>query len=108
MQLIQRALATSLAHLIALATPFADVPGHDDWSVHNVRLQTDRNGNPVLSIVYDWDSLTVARETDILGIAAAIFTVTFDLEVVPRFHTRDEMVAFVRPMTSLLTMLHSD
>lgn len=118
---VRRALATSLAHLMALATPFADlaglpqheyptngawglphnvlfdfdstwqgaewideiaiasahnaqrapsrvVVGHRDWSMHNVRLQTDKNGNPVMSVVYDWDSLAVAREADIVGV----------------------------------------
>jgi hypothetical protein len=146
--LVRRAMATSLAQLVALATPFADLPdlprhdypsngafgrphnvlfdfhatrlgaewideiaiasahiaqrapnilvvGHRDWSMHNVRVQYDANANPVMSAVYDWDSLGVARETDIVGIAAATFTVTWDLEVVPRFPTRDEMAAFV-------------
>lgn len=145
---VRRALATSLAHLIALATPFADlaglprhdyptngafgpahnvlfdfhatrlgaewideiaiasahaaqrapsriVVGHRDWSMHNVRLHTDREGNPVVSVVYDWDSLAVARETDIVGMAAATFPITWDLNVVPRLPTRDEMAAFV-------------
>lgn len=49
----------------------------------------------VITVVYDWDSLAVARETDVVGMAAAIFLVTWDLELVPRFPTRDEMMAFV-------------
>lgn len=145
---LRRALATSLAQLVALATPFADLPelprhdyptnsafgaahnilfdfhasrrgaewideiaiasariaqqspstvviGHRDWSMHNLRLQNDANADPAVSAVYDWDSLAVARETDIVGMAAAMFTVTWSLDVVPRFPTREEMVAFV-------------
>ena len=145
---VRRALATTLAQLVTLATPFADLPGlprheypanaafgtahnilfdfqatrrgaewideiaiasahiaqggpntivvgHPDWSMHNVRLQNDPSGNPAVSAVYDWDSLTVARETDIVGMAAAIFTATWELDVVPRFPTREEMAAFV-------------
>lgn len=146
--LVRRAMATSLAQLVALATPYADLPGllrheypangafgpahnilfdfeatrrgaewideiaiasariaqqapgtvvvgHRDWSMHNVRLQNDEDGNPAVSAVYDWDSLTVGRETDIVGIAAAIFCVTWELEVVPRFPSRAETAAFV-------------
>jgi hypothetical protein len=63
--------------------------------MHNVRLQADRNGNTAVAVVYDWDSLSVARETDVVGMAAAIFSATWDLDVVPRFPTRDEMMAFV-------------
>ena len=145
---VRRAMATSLAHLIALATPFADrcnlpqhdypahgtwgpthnvlfdfhatrrgaewidevatasaliaqrgsgrrVVGHRDWSVKNMRFHGDPAGNPVVSAVYDWDSLAVARETDVVGMAAATFTVTWELPVVPLFPTRDEMAAFV-------------
>ena len=144
----RRALATSLARLITLATPFADLPGlprhdyptngafgpahnvlfdfhatrrgaewideiaaesarvaqrgpntmvvgHRDWSVKNVRFQRHADGDPVVSAVYDWDSLALARETDIVGMAAASFTVTWDLDVVPRSPTRHEMAAFV-------------
>lgn len=145
---VRRALASSLAQLIALASPFADLPalprhdypangafgpahnilfdfqgtargaewideiaiasahiagrapntvvvGHRDWSMHNVRLQNDARGNPAISAVYDWDSLAVARETDVVGMAAAIFTATWELDVVPRFPTREEMAEFV-------------
>jgi len=145
---VRRALATALAQLVTLATPFADLPGlprhefpansafgpahnilfdfqatgrgaewideiaiasahiaqralttvvvgHRDWSMHNLRLQADACGNPAVSVVYDWDSLVLARETDIVGMAAAIFTATWDLDVVPRFPRREEMAAFV-------------
>jgi hypothetical protein len=80
---------------IAQRAPNTVVVGHRDWSMHNVRLQNDATGNPAVSAVYDWDSLAVARETDIVGMAAAIFTATWDLDVVPRFPTHEEMAAFV-------------
>jgi hypothetical protein len=145
---VRREMAASLARLIALATPFANlsglarldyptngafgiahnvlfdfqatrrgaewideiaiasaqraqggpsrvVVGHRDWSMHNVRLRTDGSGAPTMSVVYDWDSLAVARETDIVGMAAVTYPVTWDLEIVPRFPTHDEMLAFV-------------
>lgn len=80
---------------IAQRAPKMIVVGHRDWSMHNVRLQNDASGNPAVSVVYDWDSLAVAPETDIVGMAAAIFTATWELDVVPRFPTREEMAAFV-------------
>jgi hypothetical protein len=70
--------------------------------MHNVRLQNAAKANPTISAVYDWDSLAVARETDIVGMAAAIFTVTWDMDVVPRFPTREEMAAFVADYEELV------
>jgi hypothetical protein len=87
-------IAIAAAHR-AQAGPSRMVVGHRDWSMHNVRLHLDENGAPTMSVVYDWDSLVVARETDVVGVAAAIYPVTWDLEIVPRFPTRDEMLAFV-------------
>jgi hypothetical protein len=87
-------IAIAAAHR-AQAGPGRMVVGHRDWSMHNVRLRTDEKGAPSMSVVYDWDSLVVARETDVVGMAAAIYPVTWDLQIVPRFPTHDEMLAFV-------------
>ncbi|MFC5464811.1 phosphotransferase [Lederbergia graminis] len=51
------------------------VIGHADWSLKNLRLQ----GNKVV-MVYDWDSLTLEDELNLLGIAAATFPTSWDIE----------------------------
>ncbi|SEM51411.1 phosphotransferase [Paenibacillus sp. OV219] len=53
-----------------------EVLGHLDWSLKHFRF----NGNDV-AVVYDWDSLKLEDELNVLGIAAATFTTTWDIPV---------------------------
>ena len=73
--------------------------GHRDWSVKNVRIDGAVDGSddalPAVTAVYDWDSLVLAREPEIVGMAAATFRTTWDSPAMRRFATADEMVAFV-------------
>jgi hypothetical protein len=142
------AMAATLARLIALATPYKDLPGlpehgyregavwgsahnvlfdfaatglgaewideiaevsaqsarqaegrivlgHRDWSAKNVRFAFDVDGTPCVSAVYDWDSLALAREPEIVGMAAASFTATWDVPVARVVPTPSDMVAFI-------------
>ena len=65
------------------------VAGHADWSAKHFRFV-----DGVVRVVYDWDSLTHAFEERIVGIAAATFTFTWELDV-PLAPTPDESRAFV-------------
>lgn len=55
----------------------ADVVGHADWSAKHFRFHED-----AISAVYDWDSLVLAPEPVLLGVAAATFPYHETLEVV--------------------------
>jgi hypothetical protein len=66
------------------------VLGHRDWRVQNMRFADDD-----VSAVYDWDSLTVALEPEIVGMAAATFTKTDDIEVERALPTPAAMAAFI-------------
>jgi len=48
-----------------------------------------------VSVVYDWDALTVAREPEIVGMAAATFTDTSELPVERMRPTPAGMAAFI-------------
>jgi hypothetical protein len=67
------------------------VVGHRDWRVQNMRF--DRGE---VSAVYDWDSLTVALEPEIVAMAAATFPNTDEILVERRLPTLEEMAAFIR------------
>jgi hypothetical protein len=75
------------------------VIGHRDWSVQNVRVDAavDGSNDGLLTVtaVYVWDCLVLAREPELVGMAAATFRTTWDSPATRRFATSDEMVAFV-------------
>jgi len=66
------------------------VLGHRDWRVQNMRFAHGR-----VSAVFDWDSLTVALEPEIVGMAAATFTRTDDIPVERVLPTPASMAAFI-------------
>jgi hypothetical protein len=65
------------------------VIGHRDWTVKHCRFVADD-----LRVVYDWDSLGLMPEPELVGHAAAHFTTTWQLEV-PLIPSPDEARAFV-------------
>lgn len=67
------------------------VLGHRDWRVQNMRF----HGGQV-SAVFDWDSLTVAREPEIVAMAAATFTRTDEIPVERSLPTPAQMAAFIQ------------
>lgn len=140
---LRRAMAASLARMVALAEPFVDLPGlprhgypqgrvwdaahnalfdfqataagaewidriavaaadaaragegrrvvgHRDWRVQNMRFQDGR-----VSAVFDWDSLTVALEPEIVAMAAATYTRTTSIPVERSLPTPAQMAAFI-------------
>lgn len=66
------------------------VIGHTDWSVKHFRFLDDE-----VRVIYDWDSLRLVREADLVGGAAATFTYTEHLDV-PRWPSGEEARAFAR------------
>lgn len=66
------------------------VIGHTDWSVKHFRFAGD-----AVRVIYDWDSLRVVGEADLVGSAAATFTYTEHLDV-PRWPGGAEARAFAR------------
>jgi hypothetical protein len=72
-----------------LPRPAELVVGHTDWKVKHCRFAGDE-----LRVVYDWDSLGLMGEADLVGHAAAHFTTTWYLDV-PLIPSPDEARAFV-------------
>lgn len=72
-----------------LGAPAEFVIGHTDWTVKHCRFVGDE-----LRVVYDWDSLGLMHEPELVGHAAAHFTTTWRLEV-PLIPSPDEARAFV-------------
>jgi hypothetical protein len=72
-----------------LACPAEPVIGHTDWTVKHCRFVGDE-----LRIVYDWDSLGLMPEPELVGHAAAHFTTTWRLEV-PLIPSPGEARSFV-------------
>ncbi|MGH3146582.1 MAG: hypothetical protein ACRDTR_12355 [Rubrobacter sp.] len=66
------------------------VVGHGDWSVKHFRFE-----NGEVSVVYDWDSLRLAREAIIVGSAAATFPATWYLPVASLAPRPEEMRLFL-------------
>jgi hypothetical protein len=66
------------------------VLGHTDWSVKHFRYIGER-----VHVIYDWDSLALKREPEIVGAAAGGFPMTWFLDVA-LLPTQDEAYAFVR------------
>jgi hypothetical protein len=52
------------------------VLGHVDWSLKHFRFENNQ-----VVMIYDWDSLKLEDELNVLGIAAATFTTTWDIPV---------------------------
>lgn len=80
-------LATQAKEL--LGSPGECVVGHMDFTVKQCRFVGDE-----LRIVYDWDSLGLMPEPEIVGNTAAHFTTTWKLEA-PLIPTPDEARAYV-------------
>lgn len=73
----------------------SQVLGHLDWSAKNMRME-----GLSLAVVYDWDSIFVADEADVVGSAAATFPITWEL-VVPTTPTIEQTLAFVAAYESV-------
>jgi len=65
------------------------VVGHTDWGVKHFRYVGER-----VSIIYDWDSLSLEKEPIIVGHAATYFTYTEFFDVA-RLPSREESQAFI-------------
>ncbi|HEX3615913.1 MAG TPA: phosphotransferase [Solirubrobacteraceae bacterium] len=66
------------------------IAGHSDWSGKHFRFADDR-----ITAIYDWDSLAVRTEAELVGVAAMTYTTRFDLAGVARAPTPEEMNAFL-------------
>jgi Ser/Thr protein kinase RdoA (MazF antagonist) len=66
------------------------VIGHHDWRAENMRF----TANDVVA-VYDWDSLDLLRETELVGAAASYFTSDFQVETRVQRPTLSEIFAFI-------------
>jgi hypothetical protein len=66
------------------------VLGHTDWRVEHLRFE---NGKIVAT--YDWDSLALRPETELVGLSAHGFTADWALEGVRRIPTAGDIRAFV-------------
>ncbi|MBW4654587.1 MAG: phosphotransferase [Kaiparowitsia implicata GSE-PSE-MK54-09C] len=65
------------------------MPAHLDWGVKNCRFHQNR-----VCVVYDWDSLCVASEAEMVGYAATQFTAQWDFQA-PLTPSLAEARAFV-------------
>lgn len=65
------------------------IAGHCDWTVKNMRF-----AGGSIAAIYDWDSLYRGREVEFVGLAAAVFPMTWDIEV-RRAPSLEEMDAFI-------------
>lgn len=86
--------------LAARAKPLTMEPserliGHTDWSGKHFRF--DDSG---VTVVYDWDSLRVRGESQIVGNAAMTYTTNFALQGVKLIPSPDEMHAFIEDYSS--------
>lgn len=84
---IDQLAARALERLRPACEP--SVVGHLDWTTKHCRFRGDS-----LRVVYDWDSLGLAPEPELVGYAACHFTTTWYLDV-PLIPTPDEARAFV-------------
>lgn len=66
------------------------IVGHRDWRAGNMRFARGS-----VSIVYDWDALALAREPQIVGMAAAVFPVAHEDGRAAHFPSPDDMAAFM-------------
>ena len=65
------------------------VVGHTDWRVGNMRF----SGGEV-SVVYDWDSLRIMREPELIGSTAHLFTADWAVRDRRQLPTLEETLAF--------------
>ncbi len=78
----------ALAHDTLHAPP---VLGHGDWRVEHLRFDSGR-----IVVSFDWDSLAMRREVELVGIAAFGFTADWSREGqrrTPRWHDIEAFVA---------------
>ncbi len=75
---------------IRLADDSPPVAAHTDWSARNIRF----DDHEILA-TYDWDSVTVVKESTALGQAAATWCVTSEPGG-SQFPTYGEIVGFMR------------
>jgi hypothetical protein len=66
------------------------VLGHADWKVEHLRFDGGR-----IVATYDWDSLALRPETELVGISAHGFTADWTLKDVRRIPTADDIRAYV-------------
>ena len=66
------------------------VVGHTDWRVGNMRFSEGK-----ASAVYDWDSLRIIREPEVVGSVAHLFTADHAVPSQRRFPTLAEALSFV-------------
>jgi hypothetical protein len=66
------------------------VLGHADWRVEHLRFE---HGQIVAT--YDWDSLALRPETELVGVSACGFTADWSREGVRRIPTADDIRAYV-------------
>jgi hypothetical protein len=66
------------------------VIGHGDWRAENMRFAGDR-----IVAVFDWDSLRVAPESELVGGAAHYFTSDFRVDDRRQLPSLEEALAFV-------------
>ena len=66
------------------------VLGHADWRVEHLRFEDGK-----IVATYDWDSLALRPETELVGLSAHGFTADWALEGVRRIPTADDIRAFV-------------
>lgn len=84
---IDELAARAKERLLASAAP--TVIGHRDWTVKQCRFVGDE-----LRVVYDWDSLGLMPEPELVGHAASHFTTTWQIDV-PLIPSPDEAREFV-------------
>ncbi len=66
------------------------VLGHADWRVEHLRFEDGK-----IVATYDWDSLALRPETELVGLSAYGFTADWSVEGVRRIPTADDIRAFV-------------
>lgn len=79
-----------------------ELVGHDDWSGKHLRYE-----DGAVTVVYDWDSLTLASEAKLVGTAAATFTANPHLAV-RLAPTPDEAAGFVEDYAAARALSAAD
>lgn len=64
--------------------------GHADWRIEHLRFEHGR-----IVATYDWDSLALRTETELVGLSAHGFTADWSLDGVRRIPSADDIRAFV-------------
>ena len=66
------------------------VLGHADWRIEHLRFEGER-----IVAIYDWDSLALRTETELVGLSAHGFIADWSLEGVRRIPTGDDIRAYI-------------